>query len=166
MRPGDAARPDPTCRSHAGLRAEKSQLFTTTDGSCHESTVRRKRLLLWFGIAVAFHAALLLGFWLMPRCAQDGTFPDAWVLPVNSVSNARRTSGFSRCGTVPKASAGHGDRHPENKPIRRGPRFCSRTGPRGYQPRRRAASTPRKRPNGCAAKLNSDRLNSDRSDFG
>ena len=68
---------------------QRVPLFPTTDGSVSNRRFERKRLLLWFGIAVAFHAALLLGFWLMPalRIKWEPS-PDAWV-QVTSLSNAR-----------------------------------------------------------------------------
>jgi hypothetical protein len=55
-------------------------LFPTTDGSVKSRRFERKRLVLWFGIAVAFHAALLVGLWLMPalRIKWEPS-PDAWV---------------------------------------------------------------------------------------
>jgi hypothetical protein len=55
-------------------------LFPTTDCSAKSRRFERKRLVLWFGIAVAFHAALLLGLWLMPalRIKWEPS-PDAWV---------------------------------------------------------------------------------------
>ena len=68
---------------------QRVPLFPTTDGSVKSRRFERKRLLLWFGIAVAFHAALLLGLWLMPalRIKWEPS-ADAWV-PVISVSNAQ-----------------------------------------------------------------------------
>jgi hypothetical protein len=59
---------------------QRVPLFPTTDGSAKSRRFERKRLLLWFGIAVAFHAALLLGLWLMPalRIKWEPS-PDAWV---------------------------------------------------------------------------------------
>ena len=67
---------------------QRVPLFPTTDGSARSRRFERKRLLLWFGIAVAFHAALLLGFWLMPalRIKWEPS-PDAWV-QVTSVPKA------------------------------------------------------------------------------
>jgi hypothetical protein len=59
---------------------QRVPLFPTTDGSVTSRRFERKRLLLWFGIAVAFHAVLLLGLWLMPalRIKWEPS-PDAWV---------------------------------------------------------------------------------------
>src|SRR6266700_5742997 len=59
---------------------QRVPLFPTTDGSAGNRRFERKRLLLWFGIAVAFHAVLLLGLWLMPalRIKWEPS-PDAWV---------------------------------------------------------------------------------------
>ena len=85
---------------------QRVPLFPTTDGSAKSRRFERKRLLLWFGIAVAFHAALLLGFWLMPalRIKWEPS-PDAWV-PVTSLSNARPAPPvFPDAVTVPKPSA-------------------------------------------------------------
>jgi hypothetical protein len=63
---------------------QRVPLFPTTDGSVKNRRFERKRLLLWFGIAVAFHAVLLLGFWLMPalRIKWEPS-PDAWVQVVS-----------------------------------------------------------------------------------
>jgi hypothetical protein len=84
---------------------QRVPLFPTTDGSVNNRRFERKRLLLWFGIAVAFHAALLLGFWLMPalRIKWEPS-PDAWV-PVTSVSNARPAPPVPDAVTVSKPSA-------------------------------------------------------------
>jgi hypothetical protein len=63
---------------------QRVPLFPTTDGSVNNRRFERKRLLLWFGIAVAFHAALLLGFWLMPALrVKWEPSPDAWVQVVS-----------------------------------------------------------------------------------
>ena len=40
--------------------------FPTSDAAVPNRRFERKRLLMWFGIAAALHAALLLGIWLMP----------------------------------------------------------------------------------------------------
>src|SRR5260370_2257525 len=68
---------------------QRVPLFPTTDASVNNRRFERKRLLLWFGIAVAFHAALLLGFWLMPalRIKWEPS-SDAWV-PVTSIPQAQ-----------------------------------------------------------------------------
>jgi hypothetical protein len=68
---------------------QRVPLFPTTDGSVKSRRFERKRLLLWFGIAVAFHAALLLGLWLMPalRIKWEPS-PDAWV-PVIPLPTAK-----------------------------------------------------------------------------
>jgi hypothetical protein len=67
---------------------QRVPLFPTTDGSVTSRRFEVKRLVLWFGIAVAFHAALLLGLWLMPalRIKWEPS-PDAWV-PVVSIPKA------------------------------------------------------------------------------
>jgi hypothetical protein len=87
MRP--ATPPDPIRLPPPSGYVQRVPLFPTTDGSVKSRRFERKRLLLWFGIAVALHAALLLGFWLMPalRIKWEPS-PDAWV-PVTSLSNAR-----------------------------------------------------------------------------
>ena len=84
---------------------QRVPLFPTTDGSVNNRRFERKRLLLWFGIAVAFHAALLLGFWLMPalRIKWEPS-PDAWV-QVTSLSNARPTPPVLDTVTVSKPIA-------------------------------------------------------------
>ncbi len=68
---------------------QRVPLFPTTDGSAKSRRFERKRLVLWFGIAVAFHAALLLGLWLMPalRIKWEPS-PDAWV-QVKSVAKVQ-----------------------------------------------------------------------------
>jgi hypothetical protein len=60
--------------------AQRVPSFPTTDAIVKNRRVERKRLVLWFGIAVALHAALLLGIWLMPslRIKWEPS-PDAWV---------------------------------------------------------------------------------------
>jgi len=80
-------------------------LFPTTDGSVNNRRFERKRLLLWFGIAAAFHAALLLGFWLMPalRIKWEPS-PDAWV-HVTSLSSARPAPPVPDIVTVSKPIA-------------------------------------------------------------
>jgi hypothetical protein len=59
---------------------QRVPLFPTTDGSPTSRRFERKRLWLWFGMAVAFHAVLLFGLWLMPalRIKWEPS-PDAWV---------------------------------------------------------------------------------------
>jgi len=104
MRP--ATPPGPIRLPSPAGYVQRVPLFPTTDGSAKSRRFERKRLLLWFGIAVAFHAALLLGFWLMPalRIKWEPS-PDAWV-PVTSVSNARPPPPvFPDAVTVPKPSA-------------------------------------------------------------
>ena len=68
---------------------QRVPLFPTTDGSPRSRRFERKRLVLWFGLAVAFHAALLLGLWLMPalRIKWEPS-PDAWV-HVTSIPQAQ-----------------------------------------------------------------------------
>jgi hypothetical protein len=68
---------------------QRVPLFPTTDGSAKSRRFERRRLVLWFGIAVALHAALLLGLWLMPalRIKWEPS-PDAWV-QVTSVPKAQ-----------------------------------------------------------------------------
>src|ERR1700736_1603093 len=68
---------------------QRVPLFPTTDGSVKSRRFERKRLLLWFGIAVAFHAALLLGLWLMPALRlKGGPSPGAGV-PVTPLPTAK-----------------------------------------------------------------------------
>jgi cytoskeletal protein RodZ len=105
-------------------------LFPTTDGSAKSRRFERRRLVLWFGIAVAFHAALLLGLWLMPalRIKWEPS-PDAWV-QVTSVPKSRPTPPvLERAGTasVSKLAA------PQKAPGASAP------------------STPRRAPDGSAA---------------
>jgi len=112
MRP--ATPPGPIRLPSPAGYVQRVPLFPTTDGSAKSRRFERKRLLLWFGIAVAFHAALLLGFWLMPalRIKWEPS-PDAWV-PVTSVSNARPPPPvFPDAVTVPKPSAARPSVPPE-----------------------------------------------------
>jgi len=92
-------------------------LFPTTDGSVNNRRFERKRLLLWFGIAVAFHAALLLGFWLMPalRIKWEPS-PDAWV-HVTSVSNAQPAPPVPDVVTVSKPIAAWEKGHKARPPM-------------------------------------------------
>jgi hypothetical protein len=54
--------------------------FPTTDSAVENQRVERKRLILWFGVAVALHAALLLGLWLTPPLRLKwGPSSDSWV---------------------------------------------------------------------------------------
>lgn len=58
--------------------------FPSTDPGIDTRRVERKRLVLWFGVAVALHAALLLGLWLTPPLRLKwGPSPDAWVQVVS-----------------------------------------------------------------------------------
>jgi hypothetical protein len=84
---------------------QRVPLFPTTEGSVKSRRFERKRLLLWFGIAVAFHAALLLGFWLMPalRIKWEPS-PDAWV-QVTSVPQAQPAPPVPDAVTVSKPIA-------------------------------------------------------------
>jgi hypothetical protein len=53
----------------------------------------RRRLFLWFGVAVALHAALLLGIWLAPPLRIKWTpSPDAWVPLMTLPSKAAQPS--------------------------------------------------------------------------
>jgi hypothetical protein len=63
----------------AGYR-QRVPLFPTSDTSIKNQRVERKRLIFWFGLAVALHAALLLGLWLTPPLRLKwGPSSDAWV---------------------------------------------------------------------------------------
>ncbi|HEY3656944.1 MAG TPA: hypothetical protein VGL34_18380 [Steroidobacteraceae bacterium] len=63
----------------AGYR-QRVPLFPTSDASHKNRRVERKRLVFWFGLAVALHAALLLGLWLTPPLRLKwGPSSDAWV---------------------------------------------------------------------------------------
>ena len=54
--------------------------FPTTDGSPRNRRLERRRLLRWVGVAVALHATLLLGIYLMPalRIKWEPS-RDAWI---------------------------------------------------------------------------------------
>jgi hypothetical protein len=59
---------------------QRVPLFPTSDASIQNRRVERKRLIFWFGLAVALHAALLLGLWLTPPLRLKwGPSSDAWV---------------------------------------------------------------------------------------
>jgi hypothetical protein len=100
---------------------QRVPLFPTTDGSVKSRRFERKRLLLWFGIAVAFHAALLLGLWLMPalRIKWEPS-PDAWV-HVTSLSNARPAPAAPVAVSAPKPVDGRGKTQPVPRPAQSGP---------------------------------------------
>ena len=54
--------------------------FDTADADGSARRAERKRRFLWFGVAVALHAALLLGLWLTPsRRLKWGPSPEDWV---------------------------------------------------------------------------------------
>jgi hypothetical protein len=84
---------------------QRVPLFPTTDGSAGNRRFERKRLLLWFGVAVAFHAALLLGLWLMPalRIKWEPS-PDAWV-QITSVPRPLPVPERAEKATAPKQAA-------------------------------------------------------------
>ena len=57
-----------------------SPAIITADSRITPKPVDRRRLFLWFGVAVALHAALLLGIWLTPPLRLKwGPSTDAWV---------------------------------------------------------------------------------------
>jgi hypothetical protein len=59
---------------------QSSPAIITADSRIRTKPVDRRRLFLWFGVAVALHAALLLGIWLMPPLRiKWSPSPDAWV---------------------------------------------------------------------------------------
>ena len=96
---------------------QRVPLFPTTDGSVKSRRFERKRLLLWFGIAVAFHAALLLGLWLMPalRIKWEPS-PDAWV-QVISVPKAQPEPAAPVAASAPKPVDGRGKTHQVPRPA-------------------------------------------------
>ena len=96
---------------------QRVPLFPTTDGSVKSRRFERKRLLLWFGIAVAFHAALLLGLWLMPalRIKWEPS-PDAWV-QVISVPKVQPEPAAPVAAAAPKPAGGRGKIHQVPRPA-------------------------------------------------
>ncbi len=100
---------------------QRVPLFPTTDGSVKSRRFERKRLLLWFGIAVAFHAALLLGLWLMPalRIKWEPS-PDAWVRVI-SVPKAQPEPAAPVAVSAPKPVEGRGKTQPVPRPAQSGP---------------------------------------------
>lgn len=78
-------RPPKDRRTHVNLPTpegyrQRIPNFATSDGNSHNRRMERKRLLLWFGVAVALHAALLLALWLTPPLRLKwGPPSDAWI---------------------------------------------------------------------------------------
>ena len=101
---------------------QRVPLFPTTDGSVKNRRFERKRLLLWFGIAVAFHAALLLGLWLMPalRIKWEPS-PDAWVRVI-AVPKAQPEPAAPVAASAPKPVDGRGKTRPVQRPAQDGSR--------------------------------------------
>jgi hypothetical protein len=63
----------------AGYR-QSVPVFDATDTGISAQRGERKRRLLWFAVAVALHAALLLGLWLTPALRLKwGPSPEDWV---------------------------------------------------------------------------------------
>jgi hypothetical protein len=95
---------------------QRVPVFPTTDGSVTSRRFERKRLLLWFGIAVALHAALLLGLWLMPalRIKWEPS-PDAWV-QVTSVPKLQPAPAVPDAVPVSKPAAAPEKTH-EIRPV-------------------------------------------------
>jgi hypothetical protein len=116
MRPATA--PRPIHLPPPSGYVQRVPLFPTTDGSVKSRRFERKRLLLWFGIAVAFHAALLLGFWLMPalRIKWEPS-PDAWV-QVTSLSSAQPAPPVPDTMTISKPIAVGEKAHKARPPMR------------------------------------------------
>lgn len=84
MRPPSRGGPprEPPPPSH--FRRSSPAIIATQPGVSAQPQ-SRKRLVLWFGVAVALHAALLLAIWLMPPLRIPWSpSPDAWV-PVVSL---------------------------------------------------------------------------------
>ena len=88
----------------------------------------RKRRVVWFAVAVALHAALLLGIWLMPplrlkwspspedwvqvvslpQKAPDVVAPETTALPaVPKAGTAPKAKGRKPVGTAPPPETGH-----------------------------------------------------------
>lgn len=99
---------------------QRVPLFPTTDGTATSRRFERKRLVLWFGIAVAFHAALLLGLWLMPalRIKWEPS-PDAWV-PVVSLPKAPPAPA-AVTPAIPPGAARPAKAHKVRPPVRTPP---------------------------------------------
>ena len=82
MRPKQG-RPPIDLPDFSGYR-RRVPLFPTSDGIAQNQRLERRRLILWFGLAVALHAALLLGLWLTPPLRLKwGPAADAWVQVVS-----------------------------------------------------------------------------------
>jgi hypothetical protein len=85
MRPPNPLPPIPPIPTPADYR-RNAPIFTNSDAGESAQRYRRKRLWMWFGVAVALHAALLLTLWLTPPLRLKwNPSPDAWVL-VTSLS--------------------------------------------------------------------------------
>jgi len=94
MRPKDR-RPSFNLPDPSGYR-QRVPSFPTSDGTAQNRRAERKRLILWFGVAMALHAALLLALWLTPPLRLKwGPPSDAWV-QVTSVNPTKATNGPPR----------------------------------------------------------------------
>jgi hypothetical protein len=84
--------------------AQRIPLFPTTDAAAKNRRFERKRLLAWFGIAVALHAALLIGIWLLPalRIKWEPS-PDAWV-QVTSLPKEQSPAAVAAAGAATEAT--------------------------------------------------------------
>jgi hypothetical protein len=120
MRPakprGDIRIPPP-----AGF-AQRVPAFPTSDGIDKNRRVERKRLVLWFGIAVALHAALLLGIWLMPslRIKWEPS-PDAWVQVTSLPQEPAAVQAPAETAPGPKPAAANRASAPKTKTPARDP---------------------------------------------
>jgi hypothetical protein len=93
----DMRPPRPTRKSGASIPTPAEYrrtvpAYINTDSDAGTGLFQRKRLLLWFGVAVGLHAALFLGIWLTPPLRLVwGPSSDAWV-SVTSVPEKIRTA--------------------------------------------------------------------------
>jgi hypothetical protein len=79
--------------------------FPTTDSAVGNQRAERRRLILWFGVAVAVHAVLLLALWLTPPLRLKwGPSSDSWVHVISLPSkqpDAPRPEAGAASKTVP-----------------------------------------------------------------
>jgi len=102
--------PLPTLSAHR----RTAPAFPTTDSATGNQRVERKRLYLWFGLAAALHAALMLALWLTPPLRLKwGPSADAWVQVISLPSKQHKQPDMS----VPEAGAAIPEPDAASKPV-------------------------------------------------
>jgi hypothetical protein len=91
--------------------------FPTTDSAVGNQRTERRRLILWFGVAVALHAALLLALWLTPPLRLKwGPSSDSWV-QVISLPNKQPDVPRPEAGAVSKPAPAKVKSHKTQPPV-------------------------------------------------